>query len=96
MSQHIAMVITVSASLTSSRVFAALPGQCARAYWVVDAYQLSSDGPRMAMDEVGALGQARADGPHRLRTELAGRVRVALARTSDQTLHQAARGFKVG
>ncbi|MFK4098480.1 hypothetical protein ACI2L1_00035 [Streptomyces sp. NPDC019531] len=36
----------VSASLTSSRVFAALPGQWACAYRVAKAYQLRLDGPR--------------------------------------------------
>lgn len=41
------MVITVSTSLTSSRVFAALHGQCACAYSVAKAYQLSLDGPRV-------------------------------------------------
>ncbi|WP_399120212.1 3'-5' exonuclease [Streptomyces sp. KM273126] len=45
-SHSIATVTVVSASLTSSRVFAARPGQCARAYSAAKAYQLSCDGPR--------------------------------------------------
>jgi hypothetical protein len=46
MGEHIASVIAVSASLTSSRVLAARPGQCARAYSVAKSYQLNRDGPR--------------------------------------------------